>query len=1044
MRLFFTITFIFSNILFSNEINIFCRDSLTGKFLKCLMKADGKEFVLSRGLNLIEMEGDVELALFSEGYKELKANFKFPSEINSITFFLDKKELYFEEDIEYFETILTGHVYDKNKGVPLKDVIVKSEFLEAFTDEDGYFEIKLEARDFDFNEEIPLLRLEFFKERYKNLILKNVQNIKGKFHFIVDMEEGEGEVILKDEHHFFYNEIKEDFEEDLINDKAMKPEYLKLGENLPEQFLLQVVDPPDTIRLGTNCSCTTCSSVEVMSLETYVKRGLNDEWISSWNTHSLRSGSIAYRSYGAYYVLHPLSSNYDICNNTCCQVNDSDTATSTNIATEKTTGILLQRNGAIFRSEYSAENNSWDDPNDGLSCVNSDLSCGNGYAGSPSANWPCLSDSPCLNYGCFGHGRGMCQWGTQRWAANNSKLWKWIVNHYYNNNGSGSGLRTAYMTSPFSINSVSPNPSTISPGGSFTINLNVTSYAEISNPQIMIGASLYSSSTGYISDPSNDNKITLNPGSNNPSRQFVTPSNIPEGTYDLIVALWLDVNEDNLITGDDLSLISYTLANAITVSGIIYGTCSNPYIVSSFPYSHSSSNNSQQSLSSYNCNSLAGSTGKETIYKITLNQEGILSASISPSTNIDLYLTKSCTNYTCISFGDSQINEYLQPGNYYLIVDGTTTTSYNLSLNFSQYDRSRPVDNASLRVYKYSNQLLLTWAKPQVNIYGGAENIVKTNIFRGTNPLNLRFYSSSTENSLLLNDLSSSENYFYRLSFEDSWGNRSVLCQLETIVDNTEANFEGNWQTSSSQPDRYGENYSYSWGSGNDLNKAHYSPVLFCPLNNYSVFTFYPATTNRCLTTKFLVNHSSGSSTFYLDQTKNGGKWNLLGNFYFDKSYKTIISDGTCPSDKAVIADALMWLPSPPSEIILDDDDAIFAGDWIRVISSYGYNGDYWWRSTGGNGSNYALWVPYLYERGNYDIYVWYREGTNRSSQAPYIITTANGDVTIYVNQQQNGSQWYKIGTFELNPATAKVKLTDNAPSGYVIVADAVRFLKIN
>jgi hypothetical protein len=184
-----------------------------------------------------------------------------------------------------------------------------------------------------------------------------------------------------------------------------------------EPLLPVIIDPPDTIRVGTSCSCTTCSAVSVMSLETYVRRGLNDEWIASWNAHSLRAGAVAYRSYGAYHVAHPLRVNYDICSTACCQVNDTDTSNGTNLATDRTAGYVLERSGSIFRAEYSAENNAWDDPNDGLSCANADLSCGDGFAGSPAASWPCLTDPEGTGHGCFGHGRGACQWGTQRWAT---------------------------------------------------------------------------------------------------------------------------------------------------------------------------------------------------------------------------------------------------------------------------------------------------------------------------------------------------------------------------------------------------------------------------------------------------------------------------------------------------------------------------------------------------------------------------------------------------------------------------------------------------
>lgn len=1033
----------FPNFINSQTIDIYCRDSQSGIFLNCDLNINNKKYSLNMGKNVFSFEeGLYFFEVLKDGYKDLNTSFSFPNDIKEISFYLDPLEEFKLKENQKQKTLILGHIFDKEEGIPLEGVKIYLENIVYESDVEGYFEIEVPSFGFSYGEEIPTLNIHFSKNGYKDIYLERILNIEQSIHFIIDMKKGEGFEKLKNEHHFFHQ--NEEKEIDLEDNSSYFPNKITLSNSLPPQQLLIVIDPPNTIRVGMNCSCTTCSSVDVLTLETYVKRGLNDEWIASWNTHSLRAGSIAYRSYGAYYVYHPINPNYDICSSTCCQVNDTDTSSSTNTATDKTAGILLQRSGSIFRSEYSAENNSWDDPNDGLSCTNSDLSCGNGYAGSPATSWPCLSDSPCTNYGCFGHGRGMCQWGTQRWANNNSKLWKWIVNHYYNNEGNGSGLRTAYMTSPISINSVSANPSTISPGGSFTINLSATSYAEISHPQIMIGASLYSTSTGYISDPPNDNKITLAPGSNAPSRTFQTPSNTPKGFYDLIVALWLDVDEDNTITGNDLSLVTYTLASAIEVSGVLYGTCTNPFIISSFPFNHSYNNNSNlANLSNYNCNSLRDSSSKEVVYKLNITIEGILQATLSPSSPLDLYLTKTCSNLSCLAYGDSTIFEKnLQPGEYYIIVDGNSNSSYTLNINFTQKDTSIPSDNYSLRLVKSTNQLLLSWTLPDRNIFGGPENISKTNIFRGTNPQNLIFITNSNGTSILLNDLSSSENYFYRLSFEDTSGNRSLPCHIETIVDNVEANFEGSWAISTSQPDRWGVNYSYAWGSANDLNRAHFLPFLQCINKNYNLYIYYPAFNNRCTSTKLTINHNGGSSTLYIDQTSNGGKWNMLGTYFYDKNYETIISDGVCTSSKAVIADALRWLPSIPSEFILDDDSANFVGDWVYTVSSYGYNGDYYWRSTGGNGSNYALWIPYLYESGSYDIFVWYRSGANRTISAPYTITTATGDTTIYVNQQINGSQWFYIGNFDLNPSTAKIKISDSAQAGYVVIADAVKFVK--
>lgn len=169
---------------------------------------------------------------------------------------------------------------------------------------------------------------------------------------------------------------------------------------------------PSSIRVGRSCSCRSCSTVVTVSMETYVKRVLPNEWISGWNAESLKAGAIAIRSYGASYVYAPISSSYDICDTTCCQKYGTTQYASTDNATNATAGVyLVNSSGNIARAEYSAENNN--------------TGCGNCYTGT------CLSDSVCCGYAANGHGRGMCQWGTQRWAANQGRTYTWIVDHYY-------------------------------------------------------------------------------------------------------------------------------------------------------------------------------------------------------------------------------------------------------------------------------------------------------------------------------------------------------------------------------------------------------------------------------------------------------------------------------------------------------------------------------------------------------------------------------------------------------------------------------------
>ncbi len=184
----------------------------------------------------------------------------------------------------------------------------------------------------------------------------------------------------------------------------------------------QPCTPGATIRVGTDCSCNDCTDVTVMSLESYVSSGLDDEWIPSWNIESLKAGAVAYRSYGAYYINNPYSGVYDLANTTCKQVWEAGSSANCVAATTATAGQVLSQGvgGPIARSEYAAETNNF--------------GCGDGFSGCTTCgtpSWPCISDPVCAGKAAFGHWRGMCQWGSQRWAQS-GRDYTWILNHYYN------------------------------------------------------------------------------------------------------------------------------------------------------------------------------------------------------------------------------------------------------------------------------------------------------------------------------------------------------------------------------------------------------------------------------------------------------------------------------------------------------------------------------------------------------------------------------------------------------------------------------------
>lgn len=336
--------------------------------------------------------------------------------------------------------------------------------------------------------------------------------------------------------------------------------------------------PPASIRVGfadagctqTCCSVASCTHTCVMPLEEYVRRGLWREWIASWAQDSLRAGAVPYRSYGAWHVFNPRHSTHDICSSACCQVSGTGTNSNTNLATAATAGILLQRNGQVFRAEYSAQNNAWRHPDSTLSCTNHDLSCGNGVVGSPAANWPCLLDQVALNRSCHGHGRGMSQWGTRYWQTDHGRRWPWMVDHYYNALGQGSGLRTATMTSPLRISAVNHRPTAV-PGDRIQLRMDAANLAGEPHAAVLIGASLRSPATGFVSDPANDALVTMPVGAQNLARDFQLPATLPTGAYEVWVSLYLDIDSNAAInTGDLVMALNVTPAALLLVDDRLF------------------------------------------------------------------------------------------------------------------------------------------------------------------------------------------------------------------------------------------------------------------------------------------------------------------------------------------------------------------------------------------------------------------------------------------------------------------------------------------
>ncbi len=134
-----------------------------------------------------------------------------------------------------------------------------------------------------------------------------------------------------------------------------------------------------------------------------------------------------------------------------------------------------------------------------------------------------------------------------------------------------------------------------------------------------------------------------------------------------------------------------------------------------------------------------------------------------------------------------------------------------------------------------------------------------------------------------------------------------------------------------------------------------------------------------------------------------------------------------------------------PDEIIADNDDSsVYSDEGGWNTSSYtGYaNGTYRTHETSSTATATARWTANVPSSGRYAVWVFYRAGTNRVSDAHFRILHSDGTTDYRIDQKQNNLRWVYIGTYRFDAGVSGQGvelLNDSSESGYVI-ADAVRF----
>ncbi|MCP3138585.1 golvesin C-terminal-like domain-containing protein [Pyxidicoccus xibeiensis] len=391
------------------------------------------------------------------------------------------------------------------------------------------------------------------------------------------------------------------------------------------------------------------------------------------------------------------------------------------------------------------------------------------------------------------------------------------------------------------------------------------------------------------------------------------------------------------------------------------------------------------------------------------------------------------------------------------VVGGSSVTNYHV--NWANGMTANGIPAYLAPVYNPTEWHVWTWLYRKDNTYAAFVDGVQVQsgtihwTFGGgatDRPVNMSFHFDGTWGSRkpeTRNDFTLPASELAGKYYE--WDYSRVYLRTEPVKDNTDTTGititagTSAWVANSTPTGYVGTNYLHDNNTDKGIKSVRYTPTL-SESGTYNVYMRWPSGgSGRAASVPVDIVKADGTTTTVpVNQTVNGGTWNLLGTYALSKrnASVTIRTTGTRGT---VIADAVRFTPIA-NEVIVDNSrlsSSDKTGTWVHSRSTPGFHGyNYVHDNNDGKGSATATFTPDLPVAGTYNVYARWTASESRSNNVPYRITSKAGSAVVYRNQRVNGGAWQLLGTYPFNAGTGGNVVISNAGTSGHVVADAVRF----